>query len=194
MSGVGYLTTEQDWNDILDQSKDLASLRGKIAQWQPYVDDAAQVIEGMTEADFLVWRKGLAKERRGRFSGVQFAERFGTLLMPASLMKGSMVAMHFGVPLGCALIRIRETAMKGRGMTTTSQITAIGDEHIQEYPPRERSGIIDYRIGKISVSYRGGENYRCGTCEWPDNYRTAEKQKCCARIKRIVQYREDHVT
>jgi hypothetical protein len=108
VSAVGYLTTEQDWNAILDQSKDLATLRAKVAEWQPYVDDAARVIEGMAEADFPLWRKGLAKERRGRFSGPAWADRFMALLMPESLMNGSVVARHFNVPLGCALIRLRE--------------------------------------------------------------------------------------
>jgi hypothetical protein len=74
-------------------------------------------------------------------------------------------------------------------MSTT---TEIGDEEIQQYPPRE-SGYIDYRIGKTSVCWRGGEYFICGTCQWPDNYQTPEK-KGCAHIKRIVRYREEHAT
>jgi hypothetical protein len=69
-------------------------------------------------------------------------------------------------------------------------VVDVVDEAIQEYSPRE-TGYIDYRIGKTSVCYRGGEHYRCGTCQWPDNFQTPD-HKGCAHIQRIVRYREGH--
>jgi hypothetical protein len=69
--------------------------------------------------------------------------------------------------------------------------TEIADEEIREYPPREQSRYVDYKLGKISVCYRGGDQYLCGTCSWPDNYATAD-HKGCAHIARIVKYREEH--
>lgn len=79
-------------------------------------------------------------------------------------------------------------------MSMSTEVAAIGDEKIQEYPPRERSGYVDFRMDKVSVCYMGKGRYRCGTCEFPDNYTTPEKEKCCAHISRVIQYREDHHT
>lgn len=76
-------------------------------------------------------------------------------------------------------------------MSHATAIAATLDEMIQEYPPRERSGYVDYRIGEISVTWRGGGDYRCGTCSWPDNYVNPDKRKGCAHIKRIIKYREE---
>lgn len=65
----------------------------------------------------------------------------------------------------------------------------LADDAIQEYPPRE-SGYIDFRIGKTSVCYRGGEHYRCGTCQWPENFQTPE-HKGCIHIRRVQKFREE---
>lgn len=76
-------------------------------------------------------------------------------------------------------------------MSASSEVAATTDIAIQEYPPREVSGFVDYRMGKISVSWRGGEHYLCGTCPWPDNYANPDK-KGCAHIARIIKFRAEH--
>lgn len=66
-----------------------------------------------------------------------------------------------------------------------------GDDMIREFPPRE-SGVVDYLIGnKISVTWRGGERYLCGTCQGTNRYQTAD-HKGCVHIQRIVRYRAEH--
>lgn len=76
-------------------------------------------------------------------------------------------------------------------MSHATEIAAAADEMIREYPAREESGYIDYAIGRVSVCYRGGNSYLCGTCQGNDRWQNAE-HKGCAHIQRIVKYREEH--
>lgn len=75
-------------------------------------------------------------------------------------------------------------------MSASQEIASAPDDAIREYPPREVSGYIDYAIGKVSVCYRGGDSYLCGTCQGIDRFQNAE-HRGCAHIRRIVKYREE---
>ena len=75
-------------------------------------------------------------------------------------------------------------------MSASQEIAAAADSMIREFPPRE-SGIIDFAIGEVSVTYRGDGRYLCGGCSYPDNYRKGEHLGC-AHIARIAKYREEH--
>ena len=77
-------------------------------------------------------------------------------------------------------------------MSASQEIAAASDEMIREYAPRE-SGYIDYAIGKVSVTWRGGDFYLCNTCQGPDRWQSRE-HRGCPHIKRIVKYREEHST
>jgi hypothetical protein len=66
-----------------------------------------------------------------------------------------------------------------------------GDDMIREFAPRP-SGVRDYLIGrKISVSWRPGDTYLCGTCTGMKRYQNAT-HKGCAHIARIARYRAEH--
>lgn len=76
----------------------------------------------------------------------------------------------------------RSQVWKGR-----KAIENCADDKIREYPPRARSGIVDYQILGGSVSYRGGENgakraYLCHTHVVND----------CPHTRRIARYRKEH--
>jgi len=75
-------------------------------------------------------------------------------------------------------------------MSHATELALAPDEMVRVYPPRQ-SGYIDYGIGKISVCWRGGGTYLCGTCQGNDRYQTPE-HKGCAHIQRIVRYRAEH--
>lgn len=74
-------------------------------------------------------------------------------------------------------------------MSRATEIAATDDETIREYPPRA-SGGIDYALGHVTVSYRAGGSYLCGSCSYPANFQNAE-HKGCAHIARIVKFREE---
>ena len=74
-------------------------------------------------------------------------------------------------------------------MSRATEIAATSDDMIREYPPRQVSGYIDYAIGQVSVCWRGGGDYLCGTCQGNDRWQTAD-HKGCEHIKLIVKYRE----
>lgn len=68
------------------------------------------------------------------------------------------------------------------------RIAALPDSAITEYPPRRISGIVDYRIGNVSVSWRGlghgkKREFLCHT----------HVTSICPHTKRIRRYREEHI-
>ena len=77
-------------------------------------------------------------------------------------------------------------------MSHATEVRDVPDSMIREYPPREVSGYIDYAIGRVSVSWRGGVAYLCGTCQGIDRFQNADHPRGCAHIKRIIRYREEH--
>lgn len=75
-------------------------------------------------------------------------------------------------------------------MSHATEVASASDEMIREYPPRERSGYVDYAIGRISVTWRLGDNYLCGKCQGNDRWQNAD-HKGCEHIARIVRFREE---
>jgi hypothetical protein len=75
-------------------------------------------------------------------------------------------------------------------MSHATEVRDTPDEMIRVY--ERESGIVDYMIGnRVSVSWRGGESYLCGTCQGNDRWQNAD-HKGCAHIERIVRYRAEH--
>lgn len=68
-------------------------------------------------------------------------------------------------------------------------VKSIPDSMIIELPPRP-SGVIDYRLGNVSVSYRGGGKYICMTCKGIDRYR-GHISRGCAHCVRVARFREE---
>lgn len=100
--------TAKDYTDGLTKAKTLPQLQEHVETYLRVANDAYQVTKGMTKPEFIEWRSGLAKERKGEFAGEPFALKYGAVLMPEILMRVSMVADEYKVPWGLAYIRLRE--------------------------------------------------------------------------------------
>ena len=106
---VSYLDElASDYRDQLDGVQSLPDLKAVMAKWEPVAGDAFDTVAGMTKADFADFQGGFAKERRRRFAGVAWAERFGAILLPEMLLRISVLADQFSVPEGALFIRALE--------------------------------------------------------------------------------------
>jgi hypothetical protein len=87
---------------------------------------------------------------------------------------------------GTASVRKEEPDERLNTWKNSRKIQALPDSAITEYPPRPISGIIDYRIGDVSVSYRGeGHGAKCRyLCH-------THVVNVCPHTKRIHRYRMD---
>lgn len=109
MTPITYLSEQPlDYVRELDACDTLPDLVGMLERWQAVAKDALAVARTMTDADFSEWRAGLASERRGEFAGEAFAIKFGAVLLPRTLIEVASAAVKFGVPWGCAYIRLKE--------------------------------------------------------------------------------------
>lgn len=104
-----YSMQDQDWAEALGAADTLPKLIDLVNEWKELCADARLVAHAMNADDFAVWRKGLAKERRGKFAGEEFATKYGPLSMPAVLFKVSMMASQYHVPWGLMYTRLKET-------------------------------------------------------------------------------------
>lgn len=110
-SDVTYLSEPaEDYQRALDAASDHEDLRSALEEWTWIASDAMDAAP--TDAqDFQEFKAGLAQERRGRFAGEAWAECFGAILMPELMLRVSEVADQFGVPWGCAFLRLREEGL-----------------------------------------------------------------------------------
>lgn len=93
----------------LTDADSLPKLKAFIAAYETdLVRDAKPIVEAMTEADFKLFRIGLAKERRGRFAGEEWAARFVAVLMPDPMFTISRVADEYKVPFVIAMRRLKD--------------------------------------------------------------------------------------
>jgi hypothetical protein len=107
---ITYLSeTASDYSKAITNAETLDELRSVVSDYGDVAADAQTAVAAMSAADFKAWRRGLAKERKGKFAGDEFSERFGDVMMPELMFKVSIVAQKFQVPWGCAYIRLKET-------------------------------------------------------------------------------------
>lgn len=110
MKPITYISEQpSDYAKALDRAETLILLKITVSEYKILAEDAYSIVHEMDEQDFSEWRAGLKKERRGKFAGEQFSDKFGPLLMPETMLKASLVAHRFKVPWGLAYIRIRES-------------------------------------------------------------------------------------
>jgi hypothetical protein len=86
----------------------LDELRGLMALYSDLAIDAGRIVAKMTDADFVEFRRGLKQERKGRFAGHEWAERFSAVMMPLPMLRVTIMADQFHVPFNVALMRIQE--------------------------------------------------------------------------------------
>ncbi len=121
MKPITYVSDQaRDYSDALRKVRNYTELLGLVNQYQAIAGDAVEAVQaGLTDPDAF-WNdflEGHAKEMRGEYSGDEWAERFGMIPMPEIIMRVGLIAVHFGVPWGCAFIRLKEMGMlkKSRG-------------------------------------------------------------------------------
>jgi len=119
MSPITYISNQpDDYTQALTRADTLAKLVAFTSEWRELAYDAFEVAAGMSEDDFAAFRVGLALERSGNFAGEKFGKRYGALMLPEALVKIGVVAQRFGVPWGCAYLRLKETGNLRKALAT----------------------------------------------------------------------------
>src|SRR5258708_789791 len=110
MTPITYISEQpHDYARAIDDASTLISLQSVIAEWRSLAEDAWKIALAMKDSDFADFRAGLRLERRGKFAGEEWNERFADILMPAVMFKVSITANEYKVPWGLAYIRLKET-------------------------------------------------------------------------------------
>lgn len=106
---ISYMTEPvQDYAKAIDSCQSVQELQQCLASWRLVTDDAWRTAQTMTESQWGYFKKGLRAERRGRFAGTKWAQRYSDILLPALMFRVGMVAQQFMVPWGVAYIRCVE--------------------------------------------------------------------------------------
>lgn len=77
------------------------------SKWEELASDALERIKS-PEFDWLQYKKGLAIEKRGEYSGGEWLEKYGAILLPAVIMFIGLKAQHFHAPDGLVFMRACE--------------------------------------------------------------------------------------
>lgn len=113
MKEITYTTEESEivgaYERDLDSAFTLKKLHVVADKWGELVPDIVDPIKSMSKDDFREWRKCLRTERQGEYSGNAAMEKFGAILLPDYFISASFTSAEYGVPWGCAYIRIRES-------------------------------------------------------------------------------------
>ncbi len=108
MKPITYASDQaRDYAQGLSGSRTLEQLREMVESYREIAQDAVNALPKDIE-EFLKFRSGLSKERKGKFSGLEFSNRFGSLIMPDIIVKVSMVAEKFKAPWGLCYLRMKE--------------------------------------------------------------------------------------
>lgn len=86
----------------------LDELRALVSDFADLAVDAVPIVTKMTADDFTEFRRGLRQERKGRFAGVPWMERFGAILLPMPMIRISELAERFGAPFHITARRLKE--------------------------------------------------------------------------------------
>lgn len=89
----------------------LVELVAELRRWRGLADDALHAAEQMKANEWDGFQRGLKAERRKKFAGDAWAEKWGVILMPERMIRASMLAENMSVPWGLAFLRLREVAL-----------------------------------------------------------------------------------
>jgi len=110
MSPITYISEQpREWANCVDRCQTLTSLLALCEDWKELAPDALRVVRLMRRNDFIEFRKGLVKERKGFFAGERFAEKYSDITMPSIMFKVAIFAGDYKVPWGCMYLRLKET-------------------------------------------------------------------------------------
>ena len=105
---MSALETPELYAKGLADADTLEALRAHVEGYADLAKDARPIVRAMTEAEFPVWRKGLKSERRGKFAGMEFAQKYAALMMPEPMFTVARLANEYHVPFAVALRRVQD--------------------------------------------------------------------------------------
>lgn len=107
---VGYLTEPlSEYNQGITDAGSVDELRAFLKGWPTLAPDAIATADEMNESEWPEWRRGLAMEQKRKFAGEDWASRFMVILMPARMLRATVVSENFKVPWGLAWMRLKES-------------------------------------------------------------------------------------
>lgn len=108
MKPINYMSDQaNDYSKALGAAKTLNSLRALLDDYHTIAADACAAAP-QDEEEFAEFFAGLLKERKGKFAGEAFAQKYGAVLMPEIMFRVGMIANKFGAPWGLAFLRAKE--------------------------------------------------------------------------------------
>ena len=106
---IDYISeTTADYNKMLDEADTLEKLVKGVTDFKLIANDALKKVSTMDQAAFEDFRGGLAMERKRKFAGEEWNDKYGEIIIPSVIMAVAVVAHQFMVPWGCAYIRMRD--------------------------------------------------------------------------------------
>lgn len=110
----------------LKAAQSLDTLREFVKQ-QRFIANDAYAAVGADDFDWNEFCRGRKLENKGEYAGDEWAKRFGAVLMPEILIRVGIVAHTYGVPWGCAYIRMRDEGMIQETKTHAKLVKAEGE-------------------------------------------------------------------
>ena len=78
-----------------------------LEHWLAFASDAIDA-RPKSDTEFVEFSVGLRMESRGKYAGDEWAQRFGTILMPEILFQVAVISQKFNVPWGTAFTRCQD--------------------------------------------------------------------------------------
>ena len=97
----------EDFAQRLTDCATLAELRELMTLYSDLAIDAGRIVASMTDDDFREFRRGLKSERKGRFAGEAWAQRFNAVLMPMPMFRIAMIADEYKAPFSVTWGRLK---------------------------------------------------------------------------------------
>lgn len=109
---IGYLDeTFDEYGVAIDRAASIRDLREAVQKFRRFANDACKVVSKMDDEGWRAFKKGLRLERKGKFAGEDWAEKYGAVLMPEVMFRIGILAVKFHVPWGCAFLRAKQEGL-----------------------------------------------------------------------------------
>ena len=96
-----------EYSDALPKCTSFTELHALLHRFAPLVPDAIAAAPENAE-EFATFTAGLRKERRKQFSGEDFINRYGAVLLPEIFLHVGLIALRCRVPWGLAFLRLKD--------------------------------------------------------------------------------------
>ena len=105
---IGYMTElAAPYIEGLKACQSKEELIDHVGEWSALCSDAMEQLKAK-DFSFSEFQAGCMLERSGSFAGLDFAKRYGAILMPEILMAVALLAGKYKVPDGLMFIRLQE--------------------------------------------------------------------------------------